>query len=90
MSEIKLESRYPESRHEDITDAFMHGYVVALEASAAEMGSRECRMDYLCDGYLYLKSYWCRTCDERFAYRNICDKEATPKYCPNCGCEVKA
>lgn len=48
------------------------------------------RMDYLCDGYLYLKSYWCRACDERFAYRNIRDKEAAPKYCPNCGCEVRA
>jgi hypothetical protein len=33
MSEIKLELRYPESRPEDITDAFMRGYTAAVEAS---------------------------------------------------------
>lgn len=27
MTEIKLEKRYPHSREEDITDAFMRGYV---------------------------------------------------------------
>lgn len=45
----------------------------------------ECRMDYLCDGYLYFKSYWCRECDERFAYRLIGHDDALPNYCPNCG-----
>lgn len=31
--EIKLEPRYPESRHEDITDAFMRGHLKACETS---------------------------------------------------------
>lgn len=55
---------------------------------AATLGSGECRMDYLCDGYLYFKSYWCRECDERFAYRLIGHDDALPKYCPNCGRKV--
>lgn len=75
MSELKLELRYPESRQEDITDAFMRGYETGFK-------QRECRMDYLCDGYLYFKSYWCRVCDERFAYRLIGNADTLPKYCP--------
>lgn len=51
-------------------------------------GCGECRMDYLCDGYLYFRSYWCRECDKRFAYRLIGHKDALPKHCPNCGCKV--
>lgn len=31
--EIKLEPRYPESRHEDIIDAFMRGHLKACETS---------------------------------------------------------
>jgi predicted RNase H-like nuclease (RuvC/YqgF family) len=33
VHEIKLEPRYPESRHEDITDAFMRGHLKACETS---------------------------------------------------------
>lgn len=33
MREIKLDLRYPESRQEDITDAFTRGYIGAVEVS---------------------------------------------------------
>lgn len=34
MSEIKLQQRYPNSRYEDIIDAFLRGYTAAIESSA--------------------------------------------------------
>ena len=39
--EIKLEPRYPESRHEDITDAFMRGHLKACETSFKEIKELE-------------------------------------------------
>lgn len=33
VREIKLELRYPDSRQEDVTDAFMRGYTGAIEVS---------------------------------------------------------
>ena len=59
-----------------------------LLEEAALRGHEECRMDKICDGYLYFTSYWCRKCDGRFAYRLIGDKHATPKCCPICGAKV--
>lgn len=59
-----------------------------LLEEAALRGHEECRMDKICDGYLYFTSYWCRECDGRFAYRLIGDKHATPKCCPICGSKV--
>lgn len=60
------------------------------QAIAATLGAGTCKADKLCDGYLYYTSYWCRGCDERFAYRPIGneDRGALPKFCPNCGCAV--
>lgn len=42
MSEIKLESRYPESRHEDITDAYMRGYESGYNDSAVHYELEHC------------------------------------------------
>lgn len=57
----------------------------------ATLGRGTCKADKLCDGYLYYTSYWCRGCDERFAYRSIGGKDrgASPKFCPNCGRRIE-
>lgn len=36
MSEIKLNRRYPESRLEDVTDAYMRGFEVGLATRTDE------------------------------------------------------
>ena len=41
MTEIKLTKRYPNSREEDITDAFMRGYLAGR--SSADRPTGECR-----------------------------------------------
>ena len=80
----------------DLEMAYHMGYDDALarrkpDASKVHVfGRGTCKADKLCDGYLYYTSYWCRGCDERFAYRPIGDKDrgASPKFCPNCGRKV--
>lgn len=55
VHEIKLNLRYPNSRQEDITDAFMRGYQEALKIGhdsgrrgKAEKDALETRIDELC------------------------------------------
>jgi hypothetical protein len=61
------------------------------QAVEATLGRGECKADKIGDGYLYYTGYWCRGCDERFAYRPIGGKDrgVPPKFCPNCGRRVE-
>lgn len=50
---IKLEKRYPQSRDEDITDAFMRGYLAGR--SSADRPTGECKTCKRCSDYLWSK-----------------------------------
>lgn len=52
MSEIKLNMRYPESRPEDITDAYMRGFEVGLAMRADENAKLREQNRYLMKGDL--------------------------------------
>lgn len=70
MREVKLQLRYPESRQEDITDAYMRGYksvtrvtdklIARLNKENAEL--RELLQDY--HRYEHEDCYSCRYIDE--------------------------
>lgn len=51
MTEIKLTKRYPHSRTEDITDAFMRGYQQGCEDGYKK---KECDRDGDCFGCKYI------------------------------------
>lgn len=42
MNEIKLQQRYPNSRHEDITDAFVRGYEAGYNDSSVHYELEHC------------------------------------------------
>lgn len=76
MAEIKLEKRYPESREEDITDAYMRGY-----EAGATMGRRTTTRH----GKFKTKYGRSVPCCECCGY-GIGDTRW--HYCPSCGAEV--
>ena len=47
VREVKLNLRYPESRQEDITDAFMRGYTNAVEIGNKAIEKRELEINRL-------------------------------------------
>ncbi len=47
VRQIKLDLRYPESRQEDITDAYMRGYMGAVEIGNRAIGKLESERDIL-------------------------------------------
>ena len=86
MIPIKLEKRYPESKDEDITDAFMQGYL----NGKADRPTGEWK------GYNADNPNWLRkdgtpiflVCDK---CHNMVLNNASAKwnYCPDCGCSMK-
>ena len=75
---IKLEKRYPESKDEDITDAFMRGYPAGRSSSDAVHGEWHRRI--VDNGY---NADWvCSECGYRATYNHY-------NFCPNCGARMK-
>lgn len=77
MSEIILEKRYPHSRSEDITDAFMRGYV----KGKADRLQGEWIVSCI-DG---IKQTECSVCGESSITYDVYGWN----YCPWCGAEMK-
>ena len=78
MSEIILEKRYPHSRSEDITDAFMRGYV----KGKTDRPQGEWKRRLVDNGF---NADWiCSEC----GYRVKTDFVSF-NFCPNCGCRMK-
>lgn len=50
MSEIKLTRRYPDSKPEDITDAYMRGVAAGMEIANSQHERRIERIDGMLDG----------------------------------------
>lgn len=97
MSEIKLQQRYPNSRHEDITDAFMRGYVSAVETSmkllkeqVAENAKLRKELE-LCIGGTCCNvagmedAFECSVCGGRYVSWEL---RRWARYCPDCGRKV--
>lgn len=80
MSEIKLVKRYPESRPEDITEAYMRGYEAGRNAA-----ERTCRQE---EGGWSTEGDHARvwlTCGHDCMVPTVQD---LPNFCPNCGAHV--
>lgn len=75
MIPIKLEKRYPKSRVEDITDAFMRGYLKG-EANRPKGEWTNKGGEPIKDKF----SVYCSKCKEWSEYRT--------DFCPNCGAEM--
>ena len=58
MSEIKLNRRYPESRLEDVTDAYMRGFEVGLAMRADE----NAKLRELVRNVEHYERFGCRGC----------------------------
>ena len=83
MSEIILEKRYPHSREEDITDAFMRGYV----KGKADRPQGEWIEDYNGNGWNDYWDYTCSNCGKRYERADAVLCKAN--FCPNCGARMK-
>lgn len=84
MSNIELHERYPLSRREDITDAYMRGVEFGRK-----MGRGTCEWQLVKSGPCYLVCR-CSVCGYEHA-ESMTDKGATdfdPSFCPSCGREV--
>lgn len=83
--------RFPSRLTGEVCERAQHECVEQLRRNVHKCAAGTCKADKLCDGYLYYTSYWCRGCDERFAYRPIGGKDrgASPKFCPNCGARIE-
>lgn len=76
--EIRLEKRYPQSRIEDVTDAFMRGYQQGMENKLT--GEWEYR--YVEDGSpFFRKRYYCSACGDWTSH-------GKSRFCPNCGARM--
>ena len=71
VREIKLEKRYPESRQEDITDAFTRGYTIAVEIGNKAIKKLETENGELCK---LVRDMWHQSC----TYDTTCD--GCPRY----------
>ena len=81
MSEIKLNMRYPESRLEDVTDAYMRGFEVGLAMRTDENAElRELVRDMR--GYVESVCFECRSW-EHFGHHG------KPSECGNDECDCK-
>lgn len=80
MNEIILEKRYPHSRSEDITDAFMRGYV----KGKADRPQGEWKPFDLKWGR---EIYACTSCGESVEVP-ICMNKPLFKFCPLCGAKM--
>lgn len=85
MIPIKLEKRYPQSKDEDITDAFMRGYMQGISADRptgewiiVERGSNE-------NGFTKWNELKCPFCGHEPVFEDFDDMN----YCPNCGAKME-
>lgn len=78
MIPIKLEKRYPESRDEDIIDAFMQGY---LKGKADRPQGEWIAHATAVDDKEYIEYGRCSECGELAFVRM--------NYCPNCGADMR-
>lgn len=69
VKEIKLSLRYPDSKQEDITDAFMRGYTNAVDATKKAIERLEKDNDKLRELVVELYEDQCDECD-RWKYRD--------------------
>ena len=77
MTEITLKKRYPHSREEDITDAFMRGYVKGkADRPQGEWKSVKASI------YPYGYDVECSVCGFRM------DSSFGYKFCPMCGAQM--
>ena len=79
--QIKLEKRYPQSRDEDITDAFMRGYLAGR--SSADRPTGEWQKEIKGNGW---NEWAVLTCDQCGAV--IKDPTFETNYCPSCGAKM--
>ena len=80
MSEIILKKRYPHSRSEDITDAFMRGYV----KGKADRPRGEWLKFGLGRGTRIL---FCTNCERRIEVP-LSQGDSNYDFCPNCGAKM--
>ena len=78
MREIILKKRYPHSREEDITDAFMRGYEKGKADRPQGEWERVSADKYVQHAYHF---YRCSKC----GYDHI----GKTNFCPNCGARMK-
>ena len=76
MKEIILEKRYPHSREEDITDAFMRGY----EKGKADRPQGEW---VFVEEFMGINRYKCSACEREELRTHLSN------FCPNCGARMK-
>lgn len=82
MSEIKLTKRFPESRPEDITEAYMRGYEAGLN-----FRERTCHQVNI-GGYSF--RFECSACGYVAIVHNCTVRlDELPNYCPKCGARVE-
>ena len=73
---IKLEKRYPQSRDEDITDAFMRGYLAGRSSADRPTGE----WIYAKEQLEIVPMWECSCCRTRISKKF--------NYCPNCGARM--
>ena len=74
---INLVRRYPDSKPEDITDAFSRGVICGMEVWRGTCSMSD-------EGYGY--PFTCSVCGARFDFDSVGDEGVN--YCPNCGRKV--
>lgn len=80
---IELIRRYPDSKPEDITDAYNRGVLYGMS-----MGRGTCEVEI---GTGQQRGWWvCKSCGDLFDSGSAlaCKKKQKPRYCPNCGKRV--
>lgn len=82
MVEIKLTKRYPHSREEDITDAFMRGYVKG-KADRPQGEWAERTHDTL---IAQVNFAYCSECGQPIMHEHT---RPLWNFCPNCGAKMK-
>ena len=75
---IKLEKRYPQSRDEDITDAFMRGYLAGRSSADRPTG------EWIKYNSTY-RTAICSQCEKVTMFEKWGDKVRPYDFCPNCG-----
>jgi len=80
---IKLEKRYQESKDEDITDAFMRGYLAGRSSADAVHGEWIWKTDIPIGDGRTSAGYICSNCGKDYWHGNVFD------FCPNCGAHMK-